>query len=210
MAYYPVLNDLFKINVYCDTPSQIGIFGWWAKVDTVLNGGVNLDACAVQVDAVYSALVMALLSKNANYLGCKISVPYVTPQPMPSIVNNPQTGLVNADVMPTQVSGIITLQTNFVGQRNRGRCYVPFPGETDNDATGFPTAGYLVNLAALASQIVAPNTATSGISATGFIPVIFHRGTVSTTSIVGARANPRWATMKKRGAYGRTNAGVIT
>src|SRR3546814_8120191 len=74
------------------------------------------------------------------------------------IYNQGQGLFLGGDLLPGQVCGMVTKLTAAAGRRFRGRVYVPFPLETDNDGI-VPSAAYVarINPVALAqiSQITA-------------------------------------------------------
>ena len=116
-----------------------------------------------------------------------------------------QGGTGTGDPLPRQVSGIITLRTAFAGRGFRGRVYVPFPGETHNTGTAEPSGQYQLDLQLLANALATSVTAGSGANTATMTPVIFRRRPRTSFDLASAVGQPKWATQRRRGAYGQPN-----
>lgn len=99
--------------------------------------------------------------------------------------------------LPLQTQGLLRLQTSTVvnGRRLRGRLFIPGVCETDNDATGNPTAGFVTDLNTAGAALLAAG-------ATASDAVIWHRPTNgaggSSADITGISAASSWSVLKSR------------
>lgn len=208
-----VTGDLYKHRTFLQEGSQIGIniryFTVTAETNPLGNEGQLIDALDLQISPFYKALTSALVF----YSGSDIqNISGVLPHPVQSgSQDNAGNGTAGASSLPSQASGIIKTVTRFTGRGFRGRSYVPFPptnalDETTNPAT--PSAAYVTSLQGLAtycsgSQVV---PALVGGFTTTIQWVLFHVRTLTYSDIVDGFAEKMFATQKRRGNFGRTNA----
>jgi len=147
-----------------------------------------------------------LLSSEASYVGMDAQVIFPTLGLPVGNVTGADAGDNAGDPLPSQVSGLLKITTQLGGRANRGRAYIPFPFEGDNDASGRPQAAYVAALDGLGTIFAA---ARPGVGAGGdtndFTPVIYHRHNHTTTPISLIVGSTRWATQRRRGNYGRPN-----
>jgi hypothetical protein len=184
--------------------------------------GASQDAVAAAIDAEVATDLKPLMSSAAEYLGSTTQRVWPTPPTVASFLQTARGfGAVTGDPLPKQVSGLIMLRTEFAGRKYRGRMYVPFPGEADNDATTKPSAGYQARLVTLGNSLVAdvnagaapdtsvlqpglpgrtktpvpgdPDRFTYPLNGT-FVPFIDNFG-----------LRTIWATQRRRGDFGRKN-----
>lgn len=203
------LNDLWQLKVYSYNGAQIGINGLYYQV-TQLTGIVTSAQWLANVAAALATDYRTLLAPTADLTG--FSVQRILPLPKTLI----ETSVVGAGVgtatgndLPKQVSGIVTFRTDFAGPANRGRNYFPFPGADDNTVNGAPTAGYLTKLGIVGNLFRIPYVVAPGGGATAtFTRVLWPYGfPIGTTRYVTSHVvRPRWATQRRRGDYGQTNA----
>jgi hypothetical protein len=208
-----VVNTIYQHTVYindvalANNPTQCAVLRRYYRCTAV--AGCTEDDGASQFDAAYFALYKVLINNNAEYRGSSFKrVTAPLPANMPAFsVANAGVGIAGAVAAPKQTAGLIKLNTIYTGKHNRGRQYVPFPATADVAGNGAPSAGYLIALGALATQlttspfiiVVAGNTAS-------FEPVIWSpRPLSSVVPIVSFLAETHFATQRRRGDYGRVN-----
>lgn len=198
-------NDFLECKLWCTAGNQLGLMVFHGEYKEAIPT-INLEDVAFALDAAFAGPLIAVLSDQATYQGA--SVRRITPSPTVEVYDATSRGpgLVAGDVMSRQTAGIITLQTDSPGARNRGRKYVPFPSEADNTLTGHPDAAtYLPPLFTLASLWTVP-LMLALISGSGQVNwVIYHRDLGTFTRITRVRVNEKWATQRRRSDYGRPN-----
>lgn len=201
-------NDMIlehKIFTYKAPQVAVNVMHW--KV-TALAIGMSDQEAVNSLDALVAPQYIGCLSANATYYGSQLSVVY--PGPREDVVQTSSSlsvGSQSGDDMPSQTCGIITKRSGTAGRANRGRFYVAFPTEACNSAAGIPESAYITSMGALTTIICASQSITNGVGTCTLVPVIFHRLSPSTpTTITNGRVNAKWATQRRRGAYGRPNA----
>lgn len=186
--------------------SQLGINVCHYRVANVTASPTDQDA-ANALDAIAAPLYQQLLPQAVTYHGVRLRVAKVLPAPMAvttSLLAGP--GTIASDVMSLQTCGMVTKRTVLAGRAYRGRMYIPFPPETRNDPTGVPSAAYVADLATLATAICLSVTPVAGGGGTcDLIPVLYHRGTASSTDLSTIVARRKWATQRRRSDYGKPN-----
>lgn len=207
MAQVLALGDVLRVRVACYTANQVGINTVHYRVSTV-GGSSQTDAqVALYMDTLLETRYKTVLSAQAKYRG--VSVQKIRPLP----VTVPQVstafdgvGSVAGDMLATQVSGIVTSQTALAGPANRGRAYIPFPGESDNGVSAAPVPAYVTGIDDIGSELFTPHPVGLAPNQITITPVIYHRATATFTDIVGWVARSQWATQRRRGAYGKFNS----
>lgn len=205
MAAAITLNSIWRARVACYLPNQASInVLYYICTEVGGEGGVD-GSFAAGLDTLFAPLFKALLCEAAFYRG--VSVQRVSPAPptLPSVVTvNDGAGTVAGDLLPAQVSGVITKQTPFAGVKFRGRLYCPFPGEADNTSNA-PTAGYLSRLNDLAQSLTDVVVAGVAGDTSTMAPCLWHRSDGSITLLTAVRTNALWGTQRRRGNYGKLN-----
>jgi hypothetical protein len=201
------VGDIVQLRIYCKKADQASVnvrhYLTTAKAGSGTTIGLFLSALET---AGLPADMKALINEDAAYMGIDGQV--IFPTLLVPLQSNVASGFGDTagDPLPSQTSGIITLRTTLGGRANRGRFYIPFPTETDNDTTGKPTSTYVAAAQTLADTLKASlvNVGAGG-NTNSFAPVILHRDTMTTTAITDATAQQKWATQRRRGAFGRPN-----
>jgi len=153
------------------------------------------------------ALYKALLASDAVYVGLQVNRIFPLPVTIADQnVTGGGAGTAAGDILPRQVSGIITKRTAFSGKKYRGRIYLPFPAEGDNDPViGSPVAGYTTRLDTFKASLFGNWTISSGGNGAVMVPIVWHADTSTYDDVVGSTSRPFWATQKRRGSYGEPN-----
>lgn len=205
-----VQGDYIEATLGCDAPdSQVGVNVLHYLVGLVA-GTVNVQMAADAIAAYFSGAYIQLLSSTATFSGCKVRI--IFPLPASSAAKSaapPVAGNSGSARLPEQVSGLIKKMTGLGGRHGRGRLYVPFPSSVDSTPLGYPSAGYLVSLANLASLVPGVITVGSGVNTAPLTPMILNRKKpltlASVTPVSGAIARTGWATQRRRGYFGHHN-----
>jgi len=201
------VGDKIQLLSRCQMFGQAGIWARQYRVTAVVDVDWDKTKLANAFFIAIKAATKALMTADGSFVYVAAKKIGVTP-PDPEFRSTEaaEAGTAGGDPLPTQVSGIITIQTAFAGRKYRGRMYVPFPSEGMNDVTGKPSAAYLVLLANLANVMLAdPVTLTDGGNSIDLEPILWHRATNTFDVVTSARMNQKWATQKRRGIYGRPN-----
>jgi hypothetical protein len=199
------LNDIYQVKVYSTLGQQGGINVLHAKCTFIGGAGVTDQQIADGYSNQLHALWKALMSSTASFrgIGARKIIPTLGVEAF-SILNQGAGGVVG-DPLPKQVSGIVTWRTALPGRQNRGRSYIPFPGESSNDADQTPVAGYVTALGNLINGLVGSLTIAIGADSNAFTTGVYHRAGQTINLITSGTARDRWATQRRRGDYGRTN-----
>lgn len=197
--------DIYQMRTYVLAGGQAGINVLHFYVSSKAGTGATDTEIGQAFNTATAAVLKACLSANASFRGTSIRkiAPAVGLEQFN--ITGQGAGGVAGDLMPKQVSGIITWRTALPGRAYRGRSYVAFPGEADNDVDATPTAGYLTRLTALANAWDVPITAGAAGNTNLLKLAIYHRVFAGTTLVDTYTVRDRWATQRRRGDYGRTN-----
>lgn len=207
MAAIP-LNVIDRISVQIGTfaTNQAGINTTHWKVFGMV-GEVTLDEVVDSFDEALSDLYKPLMANTASFYGIR-GQRYSPGEKTVAVVSaeNIGPGTAGASLLPTQTCGIVSTYSQLAGSGNRGRLFVPFPSEADNDdGTGLPTAGYKARLQNLADFLGATQQFLYGARSITLKPVIRHSGSVTDIEISGAIGKQKWGTQRRRGSYGQAN-----
>lgn len=199
-------SDIHETVAICGTADQAGlnVRHWFEDVSA--GAGATLLEFAAALSTALAPAYKELLSDTATFFGC--TAKRVLPLPPSATFSSSAgagPGLRPGDILPKQVSGLISYAPSPLTGTEKGRSYVPFPAEGSSDALGRPTSTYLADLAAL-GVIYSTVLAVVGAAGTSqFVPVILTRATATFSTIVASFASPKWATQRRRGDFGRTN-----
>lgn len=205
---FPTPGEVLQAQVVCSILGQTGqnILHW--SVQTTTTGGASLQEIANKIDTNVAASYKAILSVAATYRGVGVSNTATPRSRQYFSVANAGLGSYGADLMPTQVRGLISWYADAGGRANRGRSYIPFPARSASDPTGLPTGAYLTALVNLRNAIFAPFTVTGSGGTTDLRMCLRHRPPVliGPSIVVFAFARSKFATQRKSGAYGRSDS----
>ena len=204
----PAIGDVLTVDNLNSMGNQLGVFTRKFKVVAITGQGLTLGEIAVGFEGTYAPLTTALMSAAALHRGHRTAIIWPPVHITASAYSNDNggAGLVAGDTMAKQVSGLVSHYDGLGGPRHRGRCFIPFPSETDNDPNGLPIAGYVTRLAALSADWNTVKVYGAAGNTISLQPVLFHKADQTTTNIILNTSRGRWATQRRRGDYGRTNA----
>jgi len=200
------IGDIWEAKVYCQAGDQTALNVYHYRVGESTGLPVGDNVFAAKFESEVAAAYLELLSENAAFIA--VGVRRIHPQPPTTDAFSKilgDTGSVLGDVLPRQVSGMITKQTGFGGRSFRGRAYIPFPGSSDSDINGKPSAAYVGRLNALTTKLELPFTVGTAPNTCIVYPVLYHRLDGSWTYISNMIGRPRWGTQRRRGDYGAVN-----
>lgn len=199
------VGDVIRTIFTCGQDGQQGLNIRYWRISAVAGAGLDEGEVANALFLDVFDAYCDLMTTHAEFLG--VSVRDVTdPSGLAAVAStsDPEPGTVAGDPLPPQCCGLIKLRTKLAGRANRGRLYVPFPGETDSTVDHVPSDPYLVRLLVLSTYMTAQHTwGAAGDTVTG-IPVIRHAD-ATTTDINGANLRRGWATQRRRGFFGAGN-----
>lgn len=200
------IGDIYRVTAWCYFQEQAGLNVLHYQVTGEQGGTLTPALVATQFGSQNGPLYRQVLASTASYIGCTSQ--RIVPKP-PSLLATSTTsagaGLVAGDVLPKQTAGIISFYTLNAGRRYRGRAYVPFPGEADNVADSTPSPTYVTMIGQLGLSLKGMNVTSGGLTATLAL-VIYHRDLLIGTLVQGHVTKKLWATQRRRGDFGRTNA----
>lgn len=201
------LNDIWMVRYAAYTSDQAAINTVHYRV-TSLTGTVADTAVVNTLDTAVHTAYKNIMSDDARYRGVSAQRVLPTPKSKPAVrVLNDGSGLIAGEILPSQVTGIISAATAFAGRSQRARVYLPFPSETDSEVPGIPTAAYVANAQTLANLIYAdqPIVVTPGVNEALLSPIVFHRAGSTFDYITTKTAKRLWATQRRRGSFGQRN-----
>jgi len=209
-SFGPVLavGNIVQVTSWCQTTDQAGLNLFHYKVVSVLPTDTPLSFVRDKLQAAgYGAALAALLSVKATYLGSlyRVLKPTLSLN-VPDDTGN-AVGTVAGDMLPRQVAGFFRKKSSVAGRRKGGRYYIPFPGEGDSDANSIPTNGYLARLDTLAAILTSSLVTTVGADSIQLDPLIYNRKVPADSSPWNVFQHIQaWATQRRRGSFGKTNA----
>lgn len=203
------IGDIYRVRAVMQKGQQIAFNVHHYRADGVLGTEATNTEIATQISAAWHTEYKAVMDNSATYYGvdCQRVRPLPPTFPGFSTADQGLGSIALSDLLPKQVSGIISWVTQFAGPGFRGRTYVAFPSEVDNDDDGAPQPGYVTRLVALGGKIRLPPLIT-GVGG-GQITLghgVYRRVLQAFNPSIFGLARPRWATQRRRGDYGRINA----
>jgi hypothetical protein len=200
------LGDIIRVRIGSFTPTQAAINTVHYRVTAVTGGGAELSSIANQIDTTMAPLYRAYMSVGATYRGLSAQTIFPLPKTRSWVsVGHQGGGSVAGDPLPGQVAGIVSVSSVLAGRQERGRLYLPFPSETDNEVPGLPSDACVGRANAIAVALFATVVSGSGADTATLTPCIFHRASNSSSPISVVGAKKLWATQRRRGSYGRQN-----
>lgn len=211
-------NDLLRTRFWVKDGDQAAVNTMYFLMTGANVGGVTDQDAADSLQVVFNPLYIAVLNNNAEWRGVQAQL-VTTPTSNPAIANtNPLVGTAGPIALPKQTSSLIQFQTLLAGRKYRGRIYIPFPATTAMALDGAPSATYLTNLGAIVTAIsnltfMVNVAGTKYIACQQVIPHFLKKGQVGPeeqpTLVASWSNSSRWATQRRRGAFGRQNLSPI-
>lgn len=197
---------IVQVRFVMHTTDQVGLNVRNYRVTNIVGISVTDQAAAIVLDTLFNPLYKAVLSAGASWRGVSVQKIWPTPRLVAAImIGNAGPGSVAGDMLPSQVSGLISLRTAESGRNARGRNYVPFPSESSSDVNGLPTTAYQTNLQLIADNMHETITVGMGADSADIVPVVSNTPPTLPKDITEALARKEWGTQRKRGSFGRKN-----
>lgn len=197
-----ILNSRFRLRIVCFFQDQLGLN---IKYGSIVGGSdlpVAEETVAEQLAIALAPLYGACLSASAQFIGVGLTkLDGISAEVFDR--NHELAGSITGDPLPRQVSGLITLRSGLAGRANRGRVYVPFPGESSNVATGFavPAPSYRDSLADIGTYMIDPEVEVGADEGDALMRFELPNAKGFSSFVV----REGWATQRRRGFFGRRN-----
>jgi len=204
------VGQLIRMKFYCFMDEQLGINQLHYQVTNITGTGLELEEIAELMSLRVSDEYKALLTNDAAYRGASAQTIYPGAASTVYYDNSGAgSGTGGTEPMPKQVAGIVSWKTALAGQAQRGRSYVPFPDETDNEGFGKPTDDYVERLGEWADKVTGTITLVSSPNTMDMRQVVVGASINLGKFVTSFVAKPNWATQRRRGDFGAKNTSPI-
>lgn len=204
------VGDIYEARFFCRFADQTSVNVRHWRVSAQSGAIPTAAAIALRLSQLTEAEYKAVLSIQAEFRGVGVRQLVVVPKPAEALDGSEAgNGTSVGDALPGQVAGLISLRTNFAGRSGRGRVYIPFPTEAQNDVDGEPTLAYIGNAQNLAAVLAQSWTLVAGTDSTTFQPIVWNRKLAQYTIITSSIVRTKWATQRRRGDFGRPNVSPV-
>jgi hypothetical protein len=205
----PAVGDYLQIRLYCRQAEQLGVNVLHQQVTLITNPAITDQMLCDELSNQFGPSLRNLMASDASYFGLALAR-FVGTLPVTLAVSRVGTGVGGAAgvSLPRQTSGLLTLRTVLPGRANRGRMYLPFPASSFDITGGVPNSTYNGFAFGTMNQVIGPSTyhiTGAVIGDVDLIGVVKHRTPFGFTPFSTGTVQPRWATQKRRGSYGRPN-----
>jgi hypothetical protein len=201
-------GDRLECRMYCQDSEQVSVNTVYYRAGLPTGGNVTDQNVADVLSAIAASHLTILITNNATYLGTTVRVANKLPLPVAAESNiDAGVGTAGAIGLPRQTAGLLRFFTALAGPGGRGRLYIPFPAQGENESRGVPTAAYSTSVEALGTDLMGLTSVNGAGGAS--IPVtlvVWSRVHARMADVTDTRGSSKWATQKKRGSFGRPNA----
>lgn len=206
-----VNGAVIGVRQYSVLGAQTAIQSYYYQcVSAGINPATDADIAA-NLDTLAGAGLIPLMNSTAVYRGTTSQ--WLTPGALRAInIANANSGSGSGGIgeLPAQTAGLVTWRTDFARPAFRGRTYFPFPAPGANSSLGVPTSAYITTLNAYAFALLNYTVAGAGGRSSTVKMVLAHRlVALSFSDIIEGVARPGWATIRRRGFFGRPNSSPI-
>lgn len=208
MPYYPPDGEVLRVTYVMQLALQAGLNNMHFRVSDSTGLGASLTEIATALGDAAEEEYADCITSEAQFRGTLVHAFQATPQPAPGRYSNVINGTQGLTPLPTQVAGILSFVTDYAGPGGRGRIFIPFPDEAQNNAARQPSAGWIANVTLLAIELTAPLLVVGAGGSCYVNPGIWHvpeDGFPTFRPITGYIVRTRWGTQRRRGDYGQTN-----
>lgn len=195
---------LLQMRLAVTFRSQLSLNVLHYQVSAVTNIPTLIDAAEAVNDEV-GVLLIPLINDGASYRGVGAQILFPVLSVEEAYTDDSGFGTATGEALPLQVCGVISKRTAVASRSGRGRSYIPFPAEGDNDALGVPIAGYNTKLATMATAMEGSIAVVNGANTATLTPVVWSPTLVAANVIQDCIARNRWGTQRRRGDFGQTN-----
>lgn len=217
----PLQNgSIYEARVWLTNVEQAAVNSFHFLCLNHTGTAVNDTDLARALEAVVAPIYKPAVSPVTSFRGVQVMVrntPAQGPPPAP-VFSNALVGPGTATIpdCARQVAGLIHWTTPLGGPAYRGRTFFPFPTGGALGSSGTPTAGYQTEMKALGDALLAfTSVSNAGALGTATLDlVIFHyrknpQAAIIPTPITGYIIANKFATLRRRGSYGRPNTSPI-
>jgi len=193
------LSDVLEVRAYCNDQTQNGINVLHYAVTSIVGVPLTDQQIADVVSATLAGGYKPYMPAQANYAGITLQIVNPIPAPRVRSVIAAGPGAVAGDSLPPEVTLKVGTRAAVVGRRGRGRSFLPFWGESDNDINGRPNAGAQASASGWAA--LAYNTITTAVGANSVVisPIIWSKNFAPARNFVTSVQVPAvWTHMKRR------------
>jgi len=216
MANNIAVGDRVMCRIWSRDEEQAAVNTFWLACTATTGASIGDDELAGFLSDDYAGDYKALLSFKATYLGTVVqiwryAVGWLNDQ---SSTAGTGIGTYSSEALPRQVTGLLSLKTDFGGQKNRGRLYIPFVSKAAATEEGEPTADYLTALENFRTHLalyIGGDTIV-GIAGSATMQLgIYHRRKppleppVDMTAVQRIIVKTAFATQRRRGTLGKAN-----
>lgn len=214
MSTFVLANNVISFRTWAVDNEQAAVCTVNWLCSGIAGTGGTLTQAAVAFDAAIAAAWKGVMNSGAEYRGVQA---YLNVIPLPAFATgnaNAGAGTLTGNAMARQATGLLRWTTLNAGPAFRGRLYLPFPSVGIDDPGGVPANTYIAAGNVVGADMLGFTTfGSGGNTSTGYC-VLLHRknkaGVVpAPTQIVLGACQPKWATQKRRGSYGRPNSSPI-
>lgn len=184
MPHALVAGEYVEVKAYCQNDAQQAINSYFFQVGSVVGGVFTDETMASQIGADLATLYKPWLPSVCRYNGVRVQVLGIAPRPVYQISRSGAgVGARASAPLPSLTALLVSKFTQMGGSAGRGRTYLPFWSEADNDANGLPEAAGVALADALALYIFSPVVFLVGGVTLTLNPVLWNRFTSTGTPI---------------------------
>lgn len=207
MAHTLMVGDIVEFTTICKLQNQY-VYNVLHFAVTAVAGGSQTDAqFSTQMDAVVAPLYRGMLPPGNSYYGSKTQVIKAGRfDPVFNAVNRGAGTFLGAETLPTQIAAVANFKTGIASRSTRGRTYLPAATETDNQATGLPSAAYMALVDALFVAINGVTTIVTGGNSASISWGVYSRKLDVVFPITSVTVRSAWGTQRKRSQIGPGDA----
>lgn len=195
-----VIGDIMLARAICESDNEIAINTMHYRVDSKTGEGATNREIANLLHTLWSPLYVLGMTTLARFVRVEVSKVFPKPpDPKQDSTLGPTNGLVVlSNALPRFTCPILTKQTVFGGVKYRGRVYLPFRCETENDDAGQPTIAGVADWQLIADELSLGHTVVGNDGSTGINPVIFHRADGTYNYVTSIQARTYWGVQRRR------------
>lgn len=202
------MGDEIEVRLFTRDAEQLGINVLHYRCFGVTGAGASVQDAAIDLEAIFAPLYKPLLPSNVQWYGLGARKIYPAPKSLEyhsfALQGNGTSGSANG--LPRQSAALIGKHTDTPGPGGRGRFYTAFPDSSQSSGQGLVSGAAITLLTALGTAIIANQLATGAGISSSLEPGLWKTATSTHTHLTGFSVTGFFATMKKRGSYGRANS----
>lgn len=206
MAIATQVGDLLEVTFGTYAEGQLGLNVRHARISAVVGNSVTTADIASRLETTFAPEYKGLMQLGSEFQGVRVRIisPIVSPPDYSQLLRG--AGEAVGKLLPGQIAGLISFRSNVGGRQGRGRMYVPFPSDVENDALGSPVAGYITRLQALGDLLVGTFLVAVNVNSATLEWVVSKSAIGRTIPIVKAIARTQFGTQRRRSEVNRANA----